>query len=211
MKYNPDGSINCIGRKDHQVKLHGQRMELGEIEHRLHEDPRVRHAVVIMPKTGRLQQRLVTVLSLESLTMDKSVISNGACELVEHDTMKLAYRELTQIQKALEDQLPVYMVPQTWAVVKALPMLVSGKMDRKRITSWIENTDEATYDRIMQDYDNIKRAGLVDKKDNDEGSVVDTLRAIFVEVLNIPSHKVDSNRSFVSLGKKPNELVKGEI
>ncbi|GAB1212714.1 Trichosetin synthetase PKS-nrps1 [Aspergillus terreus] len=200
VKYNPDGSINCIGRKDHQVKLHGQRMELGEIEHRLHEDPRVRHAVVIMPKTGRLQQRLVTVLSLESLTMDKSVISNGACELVEHDTMKLAYRELTQIQKALEDQLPVYMVPQTWAVVKALPMLVSGKMDRKRITSWIENTDEATYDRIMQDYDNIKRAGLVDKKDNDEGSVVDTLRAIFVEVLNIPSHKVDSNRSFVSLG-----------
>ncbi|KAL5357022.1 hypothetical protein BJX96DRAFT_135429 [Aspergillus floccosus] len=200
VKYNPDGSIDCIGRKDHQVKLHGQRMELGEIEHRLHEDPRVRHAVVIMPKSGRLQQRLVTILSLESLTIDKSVISNGTCELVDGATMEIAYPELTEIQKGLEGQLPIYMVPQTWAVVKALPMLVSGKMDRKRITSWIENADEATYDRIMQDYDNIKRAGLEDKKDNDEGSVVDTLRAIFVEVLNIPSHKVDSNRSFVSLG-----------
>ncbi|KAL4893946.1 hypothetical protein BDV59DRAFT_19132 [Aspergillus ambiguus] len=200
VRYNSDGSIECIGRKDHQVKLHGQRLELGEIEHRLYEDHRVRHAVVIMPKTGLLQQRLVTILSLESLTKDKSIISNDSCELVDRDIMNLAYPQLTEIQEGLERQLPIYMVPQTWAVVKTLPMLVSGKLDRKKITGWIENADEMTYDRIMEDYDNIKRGTLEDKKDSDEDSVVDTLRTIFAEVLNVPSHKIDTHRSFVSLG-----------
>jgi non-ribosomal peptide synthetase component F len=61
--YNPDGSVEYIGRKDNQVKLNGQRMDLGEIEHRLDKDPRIRHAIVLMPKTGRFQNRLISVLS----------------------------------------------------------------------------------------------------------------------------------------------------
>ncbi|KAH8425870.1 nonribosomal peptide synthase Pes1 [Aspergillus melleus] len=204
VKYNPDGSIVCIGRKDHQVKLHGQRMELGEIEHRLHEDPRVRHAIVIMPAKGLLRQRLVTIMSMESLNVDKSIMSDETCELVNQTTMERVLPELVDIQKNLETQLPIYMVPQTWAVIKKLPMLVSGKLDRKRITSWIENVDERTYSRIMQDYDDIKRGDVEpeeeEEEEEDQGAFMSALRDIFSQVLNISSPKVDLNRSFVSLG-----------
>lgn len=202
--YNPDGSIQYISRKDHQVKLHGQRMELGEIEHRLSENTRTRHAVVILPKSGPLKQRLVTVMSLNSVAADTTLISDKACELVDEDELERhAYNELVAVQKSLESQLPIYMVPQTWALIKKLPMLVSGKLDRKKITAWLEDIDDTSYERIMADYDRIKRGEIEEKpRENGENhSSLKTIREIFAQVLNISTSKVNVERSFVSLGK----------
>jgi non-ribosomal peptide synthetase component F len=84
VKYSHDGSIIFIGRKDHQygnpslstckgrllirwrsrVKLNGQRMEPGEIEHALDKDPQVQHALVVLPKSGPFRSRLISVLTL---------------------------------------------------------------------------------------------------------------------------------------------------
>ncbi|KAL3462809.1 hypothetical protein BJX64DRAFT_288021 [Aspergillus heterothallicus] len=199
-----DGSLEYVGRKDHQVKIHGQRMELGEIEYRLHEHPHVRHVVVILPKTGRLQKRLVSVLSLNSLSTETSLISSSNCSLVgEKSMLQQGMPELLEVQSSLEGQLPPYMVPQTWAVVKTLPMLVSGKIDRKKITAWVESVDDATFDRIMGDYDKIKRGEVAvpmavpEPKQDDTEAV---LRDIMSRVLNIPTDKVDIGRSFTSLG-----------
>ncbi|THC90350.1 hypothetical protein EYZ11_010192 [Aspergillus tanneri] len=144
VKYNPDGSIVCIGRKDHQVKLHGQRMELGEIEHRLHEDP----------------------------------------QLVDQDAMECVLPNLVEIQKNLKTHLPIYMVPQTWAVLEKLPMLVSGKLDRKKISNWVEKVDEPTYARIMQDFDGIKR-GDIEHKDDSQGTVINVLCEILTQVREV--------------------------
>ncbi|CAG8122380.1 unnamed protein product [Penicillium salamii] len=201
--YNPDGSIEYISRKDHQVKLHGQRMELGEIEHRLMENSLTRHAVVILPKNGPLKQRLVTVMSLNSVAADNSLISDKPCELVSEDELERhAYNELIDVQKTLEQQLPVYMVPQTWALISKLPMLVSGKLDRKKITAWLEDIDDDSYDRIMADYDRIKR-GKTEEKPQEKEEKDDSLkciREIIAQVLNISLPKVKADRSFVSLG-----------
>ncbi|OQE06785.1 hypothetical protein PENVUL_c016G05101 [Penicillium vulpinum] len=201
--YNPDGSIQYISRKDHQVKLHGQRMELGEIEHRLSEDTRTRHAVVVLPKNGPLKQRLVTVMSLNSVAADTKLISDKPCELVDEEELERhAYNELVEVQKNLENQLPIYMVPQTWALIKKLPMLVSGKLDRKKITAWVEDIDDLSYERIMADYDRIKRGKTEEKpqeKEEKNGSLT-IVREIFAQVLNIPQQKVNVDRSFVSLG-----------
>ncbi|KXG45667.1 AMP-dependent synthetase/ligase [Penicillium griseofulvum] len=201
--YNPDGSIQYISRKDHQVKLHGQRMELGEIEHRLSEDALTRHAVVVLPKNGPLKQRLVTVMSLNSVAADTKLISDKPCELVDEDELERhAYNELVEVQQNLENQLPIYMVPQTWALIKKLPMLVSGKLDRKKITAWVEDIDDASYERIMADYDRIKRGKTEEKpqeKEEQNGSL-NIVRQIFAQVLNISLQKVNVDRSFVSLG-----------
>ncbi|CAL5871063.1 uncharacterized protein PFLUO_LOCUS5309 [Penicillium psychrofluorescens] len=199
--YNQDGTVGYISRKDHQVKLHGQRMELGEIEHRLYSDPRVRHAVVILPKNGPLQQRLVTVMSLNKVVADNNLISDQPCELVDEGELEShAYAALSDVQKSLEDQLPIYMVPQTWALIKKLPMLVSGKLDRKKITAWLENIDEMSYDRIMQDYDRMKRGHSEKKAEPEKDTSLKVIREIFAQVLNISLQKINVERSFVSLG-----------
>jgi amino acid adenylation domain-containing protein len=207
--YNADGSIEYISRKDHQVKLHGQRMELGEIEHRLSEDPSVRHIVVILPKIGPLKQRLVTVMSLNSVAADTKLISDKPCELVDEDELERhAYNELVDVQKNLETQLPIYMVPQTWALIKKLPMLVSGKLDRKKITAWLENIDDDSYERIMADYDRIKRGKTEEKPQEQDktGGALKIIREIFAQVLNISLQKVNVDRSFVSLGMVSSKL-----
>ncbi|KAL4976782.1 hypothetical protein BDW66DRAFT_150741 [Aspergillus desertorum] len=202
-RYNPDGSIEYLGRKDHQVKLHGQRMELGEIEHRLLASQSIRNAVVVLPQTGPLRQKLVAVMSLKSLTPDSSMITTGACELVnQKDMLKTGHRETKAIQKSIEEQLPVYMVPQAWVVVKNIPMLVSGKLDRKRISTWLEQLDGSVYDRIMQDYDSVAPVVVQEenKSEREENAVPAIVRDIFAQVLNLPLHKVDMNRSFIYLG-----------
>ncbi|KAL2846707.1 hypothetical protein BJY01DRAFT_247134 [Aspergillus pseudoustus] len=203
-RFAADGSLEYVGRKDYQVKIHGQRMELGEIEYRLHEHQHVRHAVVILPKAGRLQKRLVSVLSLNSLSAESSLISSSNCSLVDEGSMlRQGMPEVLEVQSSLEGQLPPYMVPQTWAVVKALPMLVSGKIDRKKITTWVESVDDATFDRIMGDYDKIKRGevalpkALPGSKKDDTKSV---LGDILSRILNLPTDKIDMRRSFTSLG-----------
>lgn len=204
--YNPDGSVEYISRKDHQVKLHGQRMELGEIEHRLQINELVRHAVVILPKTGPLKQRLVTVMSLNKIAADKKLISDKPCELVDEDDLAThGLSGLVEVQKSLEAQLPIYMVPQTWALIKKLPMLVSGKLDRKKITAWIEDIDDASYERIMQDYDQMKRGPSEKPQEQEQDGSLKVIREIFSQVLNLSLSKVNPDRSFVSLGEFPTE------
>lgn len=201
VKYNPDGSIEYLGRKDHQVKLHGQRMELGEIEHRLLESPNVRSAVVILPHTGPLRQKLAAVISLKSLAADSTTITTGACELVsQRDMLGVGHQEAKAIQKSIEAQLPHYMVPQVWAVVKNIPMLVSGKLDRKRVTSWLEQLEDSVYDRMMQDYDDASHDIIEGKAQENEDEAPTLLREIFAQVLNLPLHKIDTSRSFIHLG-----------
>ncbi|KAL5341859.1 hypothetical protein BJX70DRAFT_395585 [Aspergillus crustosus] len=201
VKYNSDGSIEYLGRKDHQVKVHGQRMELGEIEHRILENQTIRHGLVILPQTGSLHQKLVGVVSLKSLTLESGVTSGGACELVGlNDMLKAGHKESLAIQKSIEAQLPIYMVPQVWAVVKNVPMLVSGKLDRKKITQWLEHLEESEYERIMQDYSNIVPEVIEDERKEDGDTVLTILRDIFAQILNLPMHKVDPSRSFISLG-----------
>jgi acyl-coenzyme A synthetase/AMP-(fatty) acid ligase len=200
-----DGSLEYVGRKDNQVKLHGQRMELGEIEYRLHEHPHVRHVVIVLPKTGRLQKRLVAILSLNSLSTETSLISSAGCSLVaEHLMEQQGMDELMEVQGNLASQLPPYMVPQTWAVIDSLPMLVSGKIDRKKITSWVEAVDDTTYNRVMRGYDKLKRSKAavsrtsVSRKKDDTLSV---LQEILAHVLNTPADKIDVGMPFTSIGE----------
>ncbi|KAJ5777393.1 hypothetical protein N7520_000639 [Penicillium odoratum] len=200
--YNANGSVQYVSRKDHQVKVNGQRMELGEIEHRIAANALVRNAVVILPKTGPFKKRLVTVMSINSISADTKLISDKPCELLDEDDFNITgLAGLAEVQKSLESQLPIYMVPASWALIKKLPMLVSGKLDRKRITAWLESIDDETYDRIMQDYDSMKR-GPTEKpqKQQEHDGSLKIIREIFSQVLNISLSKINVDRSFVSLG-----------
>ncbi|MFF2350911.1 amino acid adenylation domain-containing protein [Kitasatospora sp. NPDC058115] len=108
-RFREDGAVEFLGRLDHQVKLRGLRIELGEIEAVLTAHPGVREAVV----TAR-EHRAGDVRLVAHLTAADGAAAPGPAELAAH----------------LRGQLPGYMVPAAFAVLDALPLTPSGKVDR---------------------------------------------------------------------------------
>ncbi|MFF2659829.1 amino acid adenylation domain-containing protein [Kitasatospora sp. NPDC058032] len=111
-RFREDGALEFLGRLDHQVKLRGLRIELGEIEAVLTAHPAVREAVV----TAR-EHRSGDVRLVAHLTVDADTGAPGPAELAAH----------------LRERLPGYMVPAAFAVLDALPLTPSGKVDRSAL------------------------------------------------------------------------------
>jgi thioesterase domain-containing protein/acyl carrier protein len=107
-----DGRIEYLGRIDQQVKVRGFRIELGEIEAVLAGHPGVRQAVVAAREDGPAGQRLVAW-----------IVPEPAAPVPSLDDLRAAARE----------KLPETMVPSALVLIAALPLTVSGKLDRRAL------------------------------------------------------------------------------
>ncbi|HZI09664.1 MAG TPA: amino acid adenylation domain-containing protein, partial [Myxococcus sp.] len=110
-RWRADGTLEYLGRIDTQVKLRGFRIELGEVESTLARLPSVREAVALVREEASGNPRLVAyVVPAEGATLDGATL-----------------------RQALKQRLPEYMVPSAIAVLEALPLTPSGKVDRKAL------------------------------------------------------------------------------
>jgi amino acid adenylation domain-containing protein len=113
-QWQPDGSIRYMGRIDNQVKIRGNRIELGEVE----------NAIMMY---GGIQQVVATPKEL-----------NGEKVLVAYYLLEIAI-EKAEIRAYLQGKLPDYMVPSFYVQLETLPMTSSGKVDRKALPSIGDN------------------------------------------------------------------------
>ncbi|WP_449065484.1 AMP-binding enzyme [Planomonospora algeriensis] len=117
-----DGTLEFLGRTDHQVKLRGHRIEPGEIEAVLDACPGVRQSVVAV--RGDL---LVAYVVPDPDTGSATDTGSTA------DTCD-AHRDLAdRLREHLIRELPGYMVPGALTVVDALPLTPNGKVDRSAL------------------------------------------------------------------------------
>lgn len=148
VRQNSNGTINFVGRKDDQVKLRGQRIELGEIEHHLHSNTRLHHSMVLRILKGPLKGRLVAVLTLRNVTMEKED-GDGIALLSKH-LIQTAGVQLGELRDALAEHVPEYMVPTTWITLERMPLTASGKLNRVAVKSWLDRMDSETYARVNE-------------------------------------------------------------
>ncbi len=120
-KWSEEGTIEYVGRNDFQVKIRGLRLELGEIEASLLQDPRVKEAIVLAREDGQGEKRLVAYLGTGDATEDEAGTS------AQHSPLIL------QLRERLKLQLPDYMVPSAWVVLHHLPLTPNGKIDRRAL------------------------------------------------------------------------------
>lgn len=146
VRLNSDGSVTFVGRKDTQIKIHGQRMELGEIQHHLTTIDEIRHSVVLSPSEGPLQKRLVAVLELANLS--STAASSEEIKLIEPSLRSKATESIQRIRDIITQRLPSYMIPSTWIVVQSMPTMISGKLNLPAVQFWVQNINDETYQEL---------------------------------------------------------------
>ena len=107
-RWLPDGSIEYLGRSDWQVKIRGQRIEPGEIEHALERQKHILRAVVVPVSNQGLDELHAWIL---------------CDELVDP----------AEVRRLLREHLPESMIPARFILVTELPYTLSGKLDRKQL------------------------------------------------------------------------------
>ncbi|CCF36003.1 non-ribosomal peptide synthetase [Colletotrichum higginsianum] len=121
---NSDGTVSYLGRKDTQIKLRGQRIEPGEVEHHLAKLLPLGSIVVVdaLILPGVSTKSLVAFIELGSQTSGfvehKDVVVDGLSD---------------RLRQQLASVLPAYMVPSHIITVKQIPFTSTGKLDRRTL------------------------------------------------------------------------------
>ena len=114
VRYLADGNIEYIERLDHQVKLRGFRIEIGEIEAALLQHPQVRDALVKL-----FDDKGSKYLGAYVVPTDSSLLHDDAWQ--------------AELVDSLNNKLPEYMVPAKFVILAAMPLTPNGKIDRKAL------------------------------------------------------------------------------
>ena len=137
-RFDKDGNIIYLGRKDNQVKIRGLRIELEEIEFHLRKLEGIKDAVVIVRNdivAGQVS--IVAYLINENLNSEQP-----QTDLIH------------QWRQSLSEVLPTYFIPNIFAQVKQFPLTASGKINRlafeKPISSSNENSFEAPQSELQK-------------------------------------------------------------
>jgi amino acid adenylation domain-containing protein len=157
-RYLPDGNIEYLGRIDNQVKIRGFRIELGEIENLLVKHPAVWESVVVVREETPGDKRLVAY-----------VVPKGEASV-----------QTDELRQFLANQLPAYMVPNTFVVLESLPLTSNGKVDRRALPTPNVNSEPS------------------DKYEAPRTPVEETLAQIWIELLKV--ERVGIHDNFFELG-----------
>ena len=111
VRYLDDGSLVFLERLDHQIKLRGRRIDIGEIETALREHPDIKDSVVKAFSEGAAYTRLVAYMV--SRVKPAPLLSN--------------------ITLHLQERVPEYMVPTDFVFLEEFPLTDNGKLDRKAL------------------------------------------------------------------------------
>jgi amino acid adenylation domain-containing protein len=198
VRYDADGNLVYIGRKDNQVKVRGQRVELGEVEHHVRECMPAAERVaveVVLPTGEGASAMLAAFLQLDHLPQ----LDNEESEAVQTDEAAKAGSIARVIFPAsadakLAEQLPSYMVPQVYFAIDELPTTTSGKMDRRRLREIgaLFSAQQLAELRTASEGGGAKQAPSTEAER--------TIQQLWARVLNIKPGRIGLDDSFFRLG-----------
>ncbi|KAI0554286.1 acetyl-CoA synthetase-like protein [Xylaria curta] len=184
VRYDAEGNLDFIGRKDGQVKLHGQRLELGEVEHHVRRHmPQGGHIVANVIELGGQKERQVLAVFLtgQGGWSDPKRVTEDL-ELV---------RVHRNIEVVLKQSLPSYMVPALYFRVSVMPLSATGKVDRRRLCEM---------GAVLSAQRLVELRGSSTGKHEPKTDTETLLRDLWAEALGVEVHSISTDDDFFLLG-----------
>ncbi|KAJ5442977.1 AMP-dependent synthetase/ligase [Penicillium cf. griseofulvum] len=192
---NADGSLTLVGRKDTQVKLNGQRIELHEIEHCAE---RYQHGTAVIAeliKPDGIQRPRLIMFVYDPGTVETTVGITSAClghleVFVPPSLQDRAYLE--GVKHHLNQHLPPYMIPSLFLPLSRLPLSPSGKADRKTLRQIASKMDRETLEMYLDNPAVEKREPVTEQER--------FVRACFATALSLNEEAIGMDDNFFALG-----------
>lgn len=183
VRYTPDGELIYLGRRDTQVKIHGQRTELGDVEHHicrvLNSTPAVADIVAeVVTPTATQRPMLVAFLLMPTTSPEQS--------------RKKAAPIIQLLEREMPGQVPPHMIPTAYIPTTDLPRGLTGKTDRKALREWGAKLDR----EALGSFYGASPAQHIEPTTEAEMQ----LRDVWASVLNLPASGIGTEDNFLSLG-----------
>lgn len=136
-----DGEILCRGRADDQIKIAGHRIEIGEIEEVIKAHTSIKNIKVLVSQSQVEEKKLITFYTGQK-QVDKYFVN------------------------LLKEYLPTAMIPKTYIYIDEIPLNANGKIDRKKLLEFHENTyvinNDNSVENIIAEILNLQEVSLED-------------------------------------------------
>lgn len=186
VRYCADGMLEFVARKDSQVKIRGQRVELWEVEHH------IRRMLADKTHEAAVVAEVITQRSNGNATLVAFISPTGTPARTE-DELRCAVAALTAgLDEQLAAALPAYMVPSAYIPLASIPTTASGKTDRKRLRELGVAMNLAQMAAL-----NPARSGAHREPTT---APERRLQALWALVLDIDTEKISADDSFLELG-----------
>ena len=186
--YNPDGTVVYLGRRDMQIKLRGQRVELGEVESHLRRFLPGTNLAADVIRFGETDHLIAFIAQGDGDL-------NAPVELLSHSCR---LQNSAEISSHLGAALPPYMVPSVYLPISRIPTTTSSKTDRKVLRSMVSGLSKEDI------------AGYHSTELMEEPSTPNELelRDVWADLLHIGSASIKARSDFFHIGGDSVEAMK---
>lgn len=193
VQFTGGGEIRFVGRRDTQVKLNGQRIELGEVEHNVRAgfpDGTVVIAEVVTPAGDHPRPLLVAFVCIQP-SQKKSNDHPVEAVPVPNDLFRF---QVEAARTHFLSVLPRHMVPAAFLPLNYIPFSAAGKADRRRLREMAGSMSRTELEKFMAS--ECKSSSSSPPSTGLER----LLQQLFAQVLRVPPESISSEHSFFQLG-----------
>ncbi|RDW83774.1 Non-ribosomal peptide synthetase [Aspergillus mulundensis] len=189
VRLDEDGSLTHLGRRDTQIKIRGQRVEVGEIEYQITQQlPDVRSAAVeLLEDAGK-----VGLTAALDFALDSELRCGPASELGVLLPSPALTTGLQRLRGSLFQVLPAYMVPSAFLPIVDMPLNASGKLDRRAVRALLEE--------VPSDEQRVYLAVSATETAAPSTPTESQLQALWADVLQVPVAQVSVHDNFFQIG-----------
>ncbi|KAH8659922.1 non-ribosomal peptide synthetase [Xylariales sp. PMI_506] len=192
---NADGSLIFVGRKDTQVKIRGQRVELGEVEHH------IKHAIKHSPQDAAARVRILAETIPQSHGCSNSqgeqliafiALENAKSTVSETEHASLVRQMMAITNDRLTSMVPSYMIPKLYIPITDIPLMASGKVDRRQLRELASSLAAKEIEMLSCAEGGPRQAP--------QSKMERLVQGLWAEVLGLDPDSISSGDSFFRLG-----------